>query len=377
MRIRKTTMCDDEPIYDTGTKVVDLDFTDPLRALIIGFRGKRYDHTDTNDPQILEDIDKIEIVDGSDVLFSCTGTEAGANHLYHTKTRPHMAYTANSTGVNRSQIKILFGRDLSDNEYGLDLKRFTNPQLKITHSFTEASTGQWANNQQTTTVQAVVAEGAPAPKGFFMTKEMYSFTKGTSGDETIDMPRDYPYRFVILQVKSADTPVYAELSHAKISCNFDEFVPIDEDGIDIAMDNIGEYGLQYVQYEAIGDGSDSDIMAYSQMSNNWGGWVNSWNSGQNAVLKRPYSGYSTIGRHTCPDSSGADFTSTYLSANQRALVTHMGWELFESEVLRFGNLDDPEEWFDPTPWKSVRLILTQAQTDALTTNVVLQQMRHY
>jgi len=376
MRLRTATLTEDETITTTGTVIHDLDFTDPVRALILGFYGKRFDHSDTNDPMLLEDIDKIEVVDGSDVLFSCTGTEAGANQLYSTGKRPFLGYTANSGSTNRNQVKILFGRDISDNEYGLDLNRFSNPQLKITHSFTEAA-GDWAAGQQSHTVQAIVAEGAPAPKGFFMTKEMYSFTKATSGDHTIDMPRDYPYRYAIMQVKDAVTPIYAELPNVKLSCNFDEFVPFDVTTEDLAWDNVNEYGMQYVQHEAIGDGSDTDIKSYNQMSWNWGAWTNSWNSGQDCMVKRPYSGYSTIGRRTCPDSSGADFTSTYLANAQRALCTHYGWELFESEILPFGKLEDPEEWFDPTPWKSVRLILTQAQTDALDTNVVLQQVRHY
>ena len=376
MRLRKTTIQSDKSIKDTGTAIFDLDFSDPVRAIIIGFYGKRFDHSDTNDPLLLEDIDKIEVVDGSDVIFSCTGTEAAAAQLYATGKKPFIAYTANSTSTNRNQIKLLFGRSEADDEYGLDLTRFNNPQLRITHSFTEAA-GSWADDTQTVTVQALIAEGAPRPRAFLMTKNIYSFTKGTSGEETIDMPRDYPYRFVQLQVKDAATPVFAELSNVKISCNFDEFVPVDEITEDLAWDNIARYGMQYIQHEAIGDGSDTDIKTYNQLSWNWGAWVNSWNTGQHAMIKRPYSGYSTLGRSTCPDSSGADFTSTFLANGQRALCTHYGFEIFETEVIPFGNLNEPEEWFDPRPWKSVRLILTQAQTDALTTNILVQQVRSY
>ena len=148
MRLRKTYLIEDFSISGTGTKTLDLDFTDPVRALIIGFYGKRYDHTDTNEPLLLDDIDKIEIVDGSDVLYSTSGTEAGAVQLYHTGKRPFLAMTLNSTLTNRNQIKILFGRDEADGEFGLDCTKFTNPQLKITYSFTEGSTGQWAANTQ-------------------------------------------------------------------------------------------------------------------------------------------------------------------------------------------------------------------------------------
>ena len=348
-----------------------------MRALIIGFYGKRYDHTDTNNPLLLRDIDKIEVVDGSDVIYSLSGIEAGANQLYHTGQRPFLAITANKFSTNRNQVKILFGRDESDNEYGLDLTRFTNPQLKITYSFTEGSTGQWASGTQTVTIAALIAEGAPKPSAFFMTKEIYSWSKASSGDETIDMPRDYPYRFIILQTKDCTVPVYAGLSKVKLSCNYDEFVPINETTEDLAWDNVNRYKMLYIQYEAIGDGSDTDIKGYNQMAWNWGCNTSSWNTGQNVVERRPYSGYSTLGRHTCPDSSGADFTTTYLAANQRAICTFYGWEIFDSEVVPFGNLKDPEEWFDPKEYRSVRLILTQAQESAIASTIVVQQIRTY
>lgn len=376
MRLRKVYIVEDETTATTGTKIYDLDFTDPVRALIIGFYGKRHDHTDTNRPYLFRDIDKIEIVDGSDVIFSLTGEQAAAVQLYHTGKRPFMAITCNSYSTNRNQVKLLFGRDESDDEYGLDLTRFTNPQLKITHSYTEGTTGNWASGTQKVTVAALVAEGAPKPAAFLMTKEIYTWTKGTTGDETIDMPRDYPYRFIVLQAKDCATPVYAEFSKVKISCNYDEFVPINETTEDLAWDNLNKYGFLYFQTESIGDGSDTDIKAWYPLAWNWGCWVNSWNTGQNVVARRPYSGYTTLGRHTCPDSSGADFTTTFLASSQRALSTGYGWEFFDTEVIPFGDLKDPAEYFDPTGWKSVRLILTQAQT-AVASAIVVQQVRPY
>ena len=376
MRLRKTYIVEDETTTTSGIKIYNLDFTQPVRAIIIGFYGKRYDNTDTNEPLLLDDIDKIEIVDGSDVIYSTSGTEAGAVQLYHTEKRPFLAMTLNKFSTNRNQIKILFGRDESDSEFGLDLTKFTNPQLKITHSYTEGSTGQWASGVQTVTVAALVAEGAPAPRGFFMTKEIYNWTKGTSGDETIDMPRDYPYRFIVMQATDCATPVYAEFSNVKISCNFDEFVPINETTEDLAWDNVNRYGMIFLQSESIGDGSDTDIKAYNEMAWNWGCWPQSWNTGQNCIVRRPYSGYTTLGRHTCPDSSGADFTTTYLESSQRVICTHYGWELFDTEVVLFGNKDVEADWFDPKPWKSVRLILTQAQTEVASA-IVLQQVRLY
>ena len=364
MRLRKVYITEDETTTTTGTKIYDLDFTDPLRAIYIGLLGQRFDDSDTNRPYLLEDIDKIEIVDGSDVIFSCTGTEAAAAQLYHTGKMPFLAISANPAQTyNRNQIKILFGRDESDNDYGLDLTKLTNPQLKITHSYAEAA-ADWAAGTQTLTVIALVAEGAPKPRAYMMTKEIYTWTKATTGDETIDLPRDYPIRFIMLQATHCETPVYEEFTRIKISCNYDEFVPLNDRGEDLAHDNWNRYGMLSQQTEAVGDGSDADIKAWYPFAWNWGGDVQSWNTGTPAVVQRPYPGYITV----------ATTEGVALVDGQRALVTGQGWEFFDTEVIPFGNLHDPEEWFDPRPWKSLRLILTQAQTE-VAASVVLQQVR--
>ena len=377
MKLRKTYIVEDESIKKSGTLIKNLDFTSPLVGLEIGFYGKRYDHTNTNAPYLLADIDKIEIVDGSEVIFSLSGRQAAAAQLYHTGKRPFEAFTLNSNSTNRSQITILFGRDKFDSSYMLDTKRFTNPQLKITYSFTEGTTGNWAEGTQTVTLAALIAEGAGAPRGYFMTKEVYSWSKSTSGDETIDLPRDLPYRFIMFQALAAETPIYAEFSKVKISCNYDEFVPINETTEDLAWSNLQDYGFQFQQTESIGDGSEENIKAYYPFAWNWGCFVQSWNLGQDCVPKRPYSGYTTLGRRTTGAASGNDFTSTFMADGQRGFSTGYGWEYYDTEVIPFGNIKDETNWFDPRGWKSVRLILTQAQTNALASSIVIQQVKSY
>ena len=366
MRLRKTYLIEDVTLNTTGTKTYNLDFTDPIVAIYLDFQGTRFDHSDTNRPYILEDIDKIEIVDGSDVLFSTDGSRAAAVQLYQTGKINFMAISSNSAGsYNRQQVKILFGRDESDTEFAFDPRKFNNPQIKVTHSFAE-SAGNWAAATQTMTIQVLVAEGAPTPRGFFMTKDVYSWTKATSGDETIDLPRDYPYRFIVMQAIHCATPVYEEFTRVKISCNFDEFVPINDKGEDLAHDNWNRYGMLSQQTECIGDGSDTLIKAWYPFAWNWGGDVQSWNSGDESVVCRPYSGYITVAK-----SDGVALTN-----GQRAIVTGQGFELFDTEVVPFGDIMKESHWFDPKPWKSCRLILTQAQT-AVTSHITLQQVRYY
>ena len=366
MRLRKTYLIEDEATIGNATRTFNLDFTDPITAIYLDFIGQRFDHSDTNRPYLLEDIDKIEIVDGSDVLFSLSGTQAAAAQLYHTGKMPFMAISSNhAQAYNRMQVKLLFGKNEDDTEFALDCTKLTNPQLKITHSYAEEA-GHWKVSGQTMTVQALILEGAPRPRGFFMTKEIYGWTKAITGNETIDLPRDFPYRFIMLQAVHCETPVYEEFKKIKLSCNFDEFVPIRETTEDLAHDNWSKYGMLSQQSECIGDGANSAIKCYYPFAWNWGGDIQCWNSGDEAVVTRPYSGYIE-----CAKSDGVALT-----AGQRGIVTGQGFELFDTEVIPFGNMMDSAQWFQPQQWKSVRLILTQAQT-AVPSSVVIQQVKPY
>jgi len=368
MRNRKAVLVHQEVLDPSGTRIFNLDFSNPIIALMIGVLGRRYDLSDTNNCLIPRAISKIEVVDGSDVLFSMNMEEALALGLYHTGEMPFEASCAGSYQDSIAQVKIPFGRDDSDNEWMLDPKKFVNPQLKITYAFSEAA-AHWKADTQKLTVRALVCENPISePMGFLMAKRIYTWNKATSGDETIDMPRDYKYRMMIIRVKDSDTPTYAEITKVKLSCDTDRFIPLEEYLEDIAHENVSKYGLRDFQGICHGDGADTAIKGYHPFAWNWGARTESWNFGAISEIARPYSFYSTFVK---------DSTPTALINGQRVIHTHLGWEYYGTEVLRFGNLRDAEEFLDPTPFQSVKAILTQAQTDAAESAIVLQQLRPY
>lgn len=267
-----------------------------------------------------------------------------------------------------AMLKIPFGRDDSDNEWMLDPKKFVNPQLKVTYAFTEAA-AHWKADTQKLTVRAIICENPVSdPMGFLMAKKVYGWNKATSGDETVDLPRDYKYRMMMLVVKDSDTPTWAEITKVKLSCDTDRFIPLEEYLEDVSHENLSKYGLRHWQGICHGDGSDTAIKGYHPFAWNWGANVESWNFGALAVICRPYSFYSTYNKNATP---------TALPAGTRVIHTDFGWNYYGTEILRFGNLKDPEEFLDPTPFQSVRAILTQAQTDAAASGIILQQLRPY
>lgn len=375
MRLRKSYIIEDQVLDASGTVIKNLDYSDPIVELIIGVTGKKHDNANIN-PQVGRNISKIEVVDGTDVLFSMSMDLAQALQLYTTRRMPFNAMLQGTYAANLSQAKIAFGRNRSDNEWALDPTKHVNPQVRVTYAFTEGA-GYWKDNEQKLTIAAILREEPPKrPSAFLMSKEFYSWTKATSGDETIDMDRTHPYRLLLWSIKDCTTPVYNELSKIKISCDMDKFIRIEETCEDLAWENANWTGLLFQQDTVIGDGVDEDKNAYSNFAWNWGASIESWNFGANCKVKRPYSNYITV-RGAGAAHASAVAADEALTDGQRAIVTGRGYEFNMTEHLRFGSLDDPEEFFDPRDFKSVRLIFTQGGSDTLVSRVVSQQLRPY
>ncbi len=77
-------------------------------------------------------ITKIELVDGSDQLLSLSLKEAQALEFRRKGKMPYVRPGESASGAQEESTLILFGRNLWDKEYYMDLTKFRNPQLKIT-----------------------------------------------------------------------------------------------------------------------------------------------------------------------------------------------------------------------------------------------------
>lgn len=368
MRNRKVCLVHDQVLDASGTEIYNLDFSHPILAIILGLKGRRYDRSNTNNPRIERYVSKVEVVDGSDVLFSMTMEQLCALQFYALNGLPYHSITCHTyVDGNRIWARIQFGRDNSDNEFMLDPKRFVNPQLKVTYAFTE-SAAHWTADAQKLTVDALLCENPTREAaGFFMAKNIYEWLSAASGDHTIDMPRDYPWRLLLMQSRDATTPFYGQISKIKISCDIDRFVPFNEYARDNHYENFAKYGMQVLHTESIGDGSTDPLKLYHPFAHTYGGVTSSWAGVGDVATENVYSGYD--GAH---DTGGG-----YVGDAERIDHICHGLDYQFCDVVRFGNLLDTEEFLDPTGFKSVRLILTEAGAASLHNHVVLQQVRPY
>jgi len=366
MRNREVYLFEDETMGVAATRIVNLDFSNPIVALDFHVRGKRTDKFTQPNILISQHVSKIEIVDGSDVLFSMDMMEAMALQRYANDEVPKMLIDGAANAMNDAHVKIRFGRDDSDQEWMLDPRKFVNPQVKITYNMATGARNYVAG-QQTMTLKATVCENPSGdPMSFLMSKHIYQWSKAAAGDETIDMPRDYLYRLLMLRVYGGSYSAHSEFSRWKLSCDIDRFVPFEISGDDLSKKEIERYGI----------GSNISGTTGTAGGECWNWHPFGYSQGMNGFTCS--AGGALMVNGSAPWKNHASLAAAVDPENDRYIEMNCwGYEYNNHMPYPFGNLKDREEFFDPTSYKSVRLIITQDKTAALDSGVVIQQVRMY
>jgi len=371
-KFRDVYICDTLAVEDSDTLIKNLDFSDPLSAITI--RGQATNGATSNKENFISDIiTKIEVVDGSDVIASLDMKQLEALHFYHTGGKmPELRPDAGASKANVEEAKLFFGRYLYDKDYWLDCTQFNNPQIKITVDLEKirstGDTGYVSGSGRITLIGHTMRDIGKTSQGYLMTKDVYDWTTATSGDETIELPRDYPYKAIMLRAYTAGNDINENITDLKISENYDSFIPFQGDVQDIIEMNTAMYGkARYNSYIRAKHGDTvTHYINYTPYPHVVGkvlgqiaghGW--SWSSQFNLLL-----------------ASGANTTTgdpVAVSTDQDLFCTVEG-QCFHSTIFwPFGDQMNPEDWYDPRDKQSVRLICTQgAASDA---SVVLQQLR--
>ena len=191
MNHRLASVLAEETIATAATKVIDLDMEDIISRIQINVEVEG-DGTALSD-HLAAVISNIELIDGSDVLFSMSGKECQALDYYQMGRMPLNALTEQDGQDMVAVFNINFGRFLYDEMLAFDPAKFRNPQLKITHDYTACGSASGVARME---VRAFLFdEKVPAPVGFLMSKEHYQFTSGVENTyEYIDMPVDHTTR---------------------------------------------------------------------------------------------------------------------------------------------------------------------------------------
>ena len=223
MRYRETELLAPTDVGASGTKTIDLVLSDIISAITVEFSAI-CPSSITIQEVAAANITKIELVNGSDVLYSLTGMQAHAMDFFDTGRQ----YICGGSYVPAwgllATLRLNFGRYLFDPELALNPKQFSNPQLKI--SFDEDAAVASAETNSLCVWANVFDERAVSPKGFLMNKGLKDYTPVANATEETDLPTDYPLRKLMVQMRVPDLWWGGIISSLKITEDNDKRIPI-------------------------------------------------------------------------------------------------------------------------------------------------------
>lgn len=361
MNYRKVTIHPRESLSSAGTKTITIRGVDVISRILIKFELYKSKHDMDN--HAASDITKIELVDGSDALFSMTGLEAQALNIYDRKCGSMCKGQHMASCYDETWYGLDFGRYLFDPELALDPKQFTNLQLKITYTLTTADTG--ASAARLEVFADVFDEKVVTPVGFLMSKEYYSYSCGDDGSyEYIDLPTDYPMRKMLVRAYTASYEPHYSI----------ESVRLDEDNlkrtpIDIAVESY--VTMMMSEWQEVEEALA--VITYTLTERTW---------------------YTTPANYF-PSVAGVSTGDELISSppgwprgGAVTLYSHAGGQNFFGLVrgycpnhcveFPFGDPKDMNDWYDVTKIDNLRLRLESGDSGSSgAAAVILQQLRKY
>ena len=223
MNYRHAEIMANEDLGVSGTKIVDINLTDIVSRMTLTFLPVGGSVTPAAHPAA--SISKLELVDGSDVLYSLSGYEGHALNIFEAPA-PVITWLYWAVGgTPRIVINLDFGRFLWDEQLAFDPNKFRNPQLKITWNEVTWDASCTAHGFQ---VHAhLFDEKSVSPVGFLMNKEIKSFVGVSGGNEPTSLPTDYPIRKLIVQGFRSGYNTRNVITDIKLSEDNDKRIPID------------------------------------------------------------------------------------------------------------------------------------------------------
>ena len=363
VRLRQPYLRRDHRLGDAGVHIEEINIKDPIMDFYVKLEATN-GSTSNIENSLIDVLDSIQIVDGSDILWALDSEEILANAFYHYKESQHLGIDETADVVQGTVFKIPLGIGRMHPEVAFDPTRFANPQMRIEwdlENIRAVGVDGFVTDSLDLTIMADVIDEAPArPTGYLMTKQLTEFLT-TVGEHRIELPVDYPYRTMYLRTfKDAVCP-QAYIEKAEHSINEQKYRPFDlyiDDWTDWLKEWYGVWHMNAIYLSGINATED-----------------------RNPYLR------ANIGASIMPDAgftlltldSLANCLLNWTGANAAAAELHAavsGSLPFGTWAWPYGDPESPEEWLKLEYTDKSRLIVTGLVADS-TAQVFLTQHRMY
>jgi len=368
MTTRDAVLKYQETMTDTQVPVIDLDLVDPVSALVLEVESTN--GATSNKGNFISDIvTKVELVDGGVSYVSLNMAQLEALYFYKTGKMPTMFPSEWGGGGQRHSCPLLFGRYLWDRAYAFFPPNFRNPQLKITFNKAviraAAADGFASGNNILLSVTAKMMEEVGSPAEFLAAKEIKSFTSVASGDERVELPIDYVYRMLMLRAWLQTKDINELISDLKITCDTDKFVMLNRKVMQLDAEALAQLGMGVIKHDVLRSNAEhtrlifnkepliapymteADVQNFINLNAIWSSDMYAFNYDKNGA------------------ADGTDRKHTMIE---------MGHAPHATVPVFFGLPMEPDTWFNPTAYKKIEAVLTQAAASGAI-QLVLEQVR--
>ena len=356
MNYRIASMLASESATVPATKTIDIDLNKPISRITIQMKGTNSTSVPTAHPAKM--LTKIELVDGSNVLYSLNGLQAQAINFYESGKLP-LGLISYAADVQCAAVaEINFGRYLWDEQLAFDPAKFSNPQLRISHNL--ALGGSLPDAATLNVFAHAFDDKVPVPVGFLMSKEQFAYTLVASAKESIDLATDLPYRFLFVKSLTAGKQPWEQYNQIKLTENNDSRVVINDEKTSDLIKLLQDYPRfkEYIQAYGLGAACSMYCASTYEVAVSALGV----DSADAALFStQPYGGVIVA-------------TGTAAKLSQWQVSGFMPHGVL---AIPFGKRDIMEDWYDVTKVGSLKLILTAGSGASGTCQIMSQQLRKY
>ena len=359
MNYRHAEVLAEQDLGESGTKIIDIDVKDPISRLTLIHRPVGGSNTPIAHP--VKNIVKIELVDGSEVLYSLNGYQGQALNCFDSKQPIIQEVDGRTGGVPMCYVHLDFGRWMWDEELAFDPKRFKNPQLKLT--WNEANYDASCTSHGFMIYASVFDEKIISPLGFLMSKLIKSFAPTSGAYEYTDLPTDYPMRKLFVQGLKYGAGVRGLIEQIRLSEDNDKRIPIDGD-VDHLRSFLDEMGGDCIDVIRGNCAFAASQYYYCTPSN-----VFTLTAVGDVAARVIAAGAPSGGRFWAQAETGV--TGIVVVARGKNPHGCIG--------IPFGNQDNLNDWYDVTKLGSLRLRLKGGTSSVAgdEVNICTQQLKRY
>jgi len=367
MRTQQLYIEDRRPWGDTGPLSDLIKIGLPISAIDVLIRATHGATMNQGNP-LNVDVDNVEIIDGTDRIFSLSLAQGIGNHCYQRGKYPHAVLNEGAAAVQEEGFRINFGRYLGDPEYWLDPGSFSNLMYRMAGDLTiSATAGCATGTRQISLIAHVFTDRPPSHDGYFVTKEIKQWTTVATGEERTTIPDDKTIRALgIRQYENAiawDTNV----SQWKLTQSKDSFIHFDLRAVDLRDILEDKYGHFEISQRIFRTDADA-FSAYMQLPQTF--VVNSLLDLDLGSIDAQAANQLTLQELslTAVPAIAKSATDTDVWVVSRGLLPHA------SIVYPMGEWDNPDEWLKGDAVKNLELVATQGGAGGAA-SVWLQQVR--